>query len=210
MSVELYIFPEYARERLENRGIDLNDPSQILPLLNPESDPRDLVAALTLIRAHEFPQALEAAKNLVFHRISQVRSGGLATVARILKEDGSEYYAEVMGHPHFREKSAAVMAIRKYGNEICVPQMVNRLRQMISTRRGRPYLTNTGESDLTFCIDFLRRFADRHDVQRVFRRLVDKWDMLDPQEQRWITGNVPYFDHPDLKNTEQDIAPNDR
>lgn len=199
MSLDLFKFHQHAKERLENRGVDLNDPAQILPYLNPETDSRDLVAALTLIRGHEYPQALDPAKSLVFHRVPQVRSGGLTTIAAILKQDGSEYYAEVMGHPHFREKSAVAMIIRKYGNEICVPPMIKRLRQMISTRRGTPYLTNTGESDLTFCVDYLSRYVGRSDVQGVFRRLVEKWDMLHDQEVAWITSHVAFFDHSDLK-----------
>ncbi len=210
MSLDLYIFPQHAKERLENKGVDLNDPAQILPYLNPETDSRDLVSALTLIRGHEFPQALEPAKSLIFHQVPQVRSGALATVAAILKQDGSEYYAEVMGHPQFREKSAAAMIVRKYGNEICVPPMVKRLRQMISTRRGTPYLTNTGESDLTFCIDFLSRFAGRGDVQGSFRRLVQKWEMLHQQEADWITSHVAFFDHSDLKRSEAEPSDGDK
>jgi ankyrin repeat protein len=77
--------------------------------------------------------------------------------------------------------------------------VAKRLRQILNTRKGSPYHFHNGETELTHCLDFLHRFRHRKEVLPALQRMVEKWEILSDKEVFWITDQLEFFDHADLR-----------
>jgi hypothetical protein len=136
---------------------------------------------------------------LIAHSDAGIRSMAFDWVADTLKDRGTDFYIRSLEESMFRDKSMAIYRLYRYGNESAVPAVAKRLRQILNTRKGSPYHFHNGETELTHCLDFLHRFRHRKEVLPVLQRMIEKWEILSDKEVFWITDQLEFFDHEDLR-----------
>ncbi len=190
-----------ARKLIASSGKKPDDLASLSELLSPHTNKKLLLAALRLINTPAPAEVIEKLKQLSSHSDADVRGYSFSTVASTLKERGLEFYIQCLDEPKFRDKPQSVDYLLKYGNESVISVILKRTKQIISTRNSRPYLFHNGETELTRCLDYLHSYREQKEVQKVFQKMIEKWDMLDDRETYWITDQLEYFNHTDLRRS---------
>lgn len=187
-----------ARKRLKKLGKNPDCREDVLAVLRESTEKNDLVPAFCLLPDPLPKEAISRARELSTHPKPEVRSKAFYAVEKALRNEGCQFYIECLQHPAFREKWDAMWALIQYGDETTVSAMAKRTRQIINTRKGAPHLFHNGESELTKCLDFLHRYRDLQEVEKTFRRMVERWEILEDREVFWLVDQLDVFRHPDL------------
>lgn len=186
----------YAEEYIRKHKGDPSDQEYLVSLIDVDTDKRKLLAALKLVSHSNLNEKQDVLIALLSHKIPQVRILSLARLAAMLQCEGTPIYVEkALENAKFREKDNAVHQICKYGDERAVTAMIKRLRNILNTRKGTPYLRISQESELTDVIGFLDRYAEDSAVKKVFKRVLDKMDIFVDAEKEFVVKNFAYFEN---------------
>lgn len=187
-----------ACKRFKNLGKDPDNREDVLAVLLGFSEKKDLIPAFWLLPDPLPQEAVARTMELSTHPKPEVRGMAFQAVEKALQNQGCQFYIDCLEHPKFRDKSQAMWALIRHGDETTVPAMAKRTRQIINTRKGAPHLFHNGESELTKCLDFLHRYRDHKEVEKTFRRMVERWEILEEREVFWLVDQLDAFRHPDL------------
>ncbi len=161
-----------ACKRLKKLGKDPDNREDVLAVLLGSNEKKDLIPAFWLLPDPLPQEAVARAMELATHPKPEVRGMAFLAVEKTLRNKGCQFYIDCLGHPLFRDKWQAMSALIRHGDEMTVPAIVKRTRQVINTRKGVPHLFHNGESELTKCLDFLHRYRDHKEVEKTLRRTV--------------------------------------
>jgi hypothetical protein len=184
----------YAEEYIRKHKGDPSDQEYLLSLISVETDKKMLLAALKLVSHSKLDEKQDVLIGMLSHKNPQVRVLSLSRLAATLQREGTPIYVEkALENPKFRDKHNAVHQICKYGDERAVTAMIKRLRNILNTRKGTPYLRKLQESELTDVIGFLDKYAEDGAVRKVFDRVLDKVDIFVDAEKEFVVNNFSYF-----------------
>lgn len=190
---------EKARKHLRTLGRNPEKLEDLIDFIDHGTEKKTLNAAITLLEPPVPEKVVARLSPLIMHPDSDIRCMAFSGVAITLKDRGTDFYVRCLEEPKFRDKSMAIYRLYRYGNESAVPAVAKRLRQILSTRKGSPYHFHNGETELTHCLDFLHRFRNRKEVPPALQRMIEKWEVLSDEEVFWITDQLEFFDHVDLR-----------
>ncbi|MEI6175594.1 MAG: ankyrin repeat domain-containing protein [Verrucomicrobiota bacterium] len=188
-----------ARKHLISIGKNPDQLDDLVDLLSLEPAKKNLESALAVLEPPVPKELLERLAPLIAHPDIGIRTSAFRIVAGTLKDQGTNFYVRCLEEPKFRDKSLPILRLYRYGNESAVPAVAKRLRQILATRKASPYLYHNGESELTHCLAYLHRFQERKEVRPAFQRMVEKWDILADREVYWVTDQLEFFNHIDLR-----------
>lgn len=190
---------EKARKHLRALGRNPEKLEDFIDFIDHGTEKKTLNAAITLLEPPVPEEVVARLSPLIMHPDSDIRCMAFSWVAITLKDRGTDFYVRCLEEPKFRDKSMAIYRLYRYGNESAVPAVAKRLRQILSTRKGSPYHFHNGETELTRGLDFLHRFRHRKEVLPALQRMIEKWEILSDEEVFWITDQLEFFDHNDLR-----------
>ncbi len=190
---------EKARKHLRSVGRDPGRLEGYVDLLGLDADKKTLDAAISLLDHPLSDELIEVMIPLIAYPNEGIRCFVFSRIAITLKHKGTDFYVRCLQEPKFRDKSQPIYRLYRYGGESAVPAVAKRLRQILNTRKASPYHYHNGETELTHCLDFLHRYRDRKEVLPVLNRMIEKWEILSDKEVYWITDQLEYFDHIDLR-----------
>lgn len=190
---------EKARKHLRALGRKPEQMENFIDLIDLGTEKKTLDAAITLLEPPVPEEVVARLSPLIGHPDSDIRCMAFNWVAITLKDRGTDFYVRCLEEPKFRDKFMPIYRLYRYGNEAAVPAVAKRLRQILSTRKASPYHYHNGETELTHCLDFLHRFRHRKEVPPALQRMVEKWEILSDKEIFWITDQLEFFGHDDLR-----------
>lgn len=194
--MDRFIFVEnYASDFIKKKKGDPSDQKYLASLISEITEKKMLLSALMLVSPETLTNKKDILINLLSHKIPNIRIKSLSKLAGMLQTDGTLIYVnDALLNSKFREKNNAVLQICRYGDERAVPAMIKRLRNILNTRKGSPYLLNNKESELTSVICFLHKYLDNNDqIKKVFKRVVEKWDIMVKEEQEFVMSQCAYI-----------------
>jgi len=194
--MDRFIFVDnYASDFIKKMKGDPSDQEYLASLISEETEKKMLLSALMLVSHESLINKKDTLINLLSHKIPNIRIKSLSKLAGILKADGTLIYVnDALLNSKFREKNNAVVQICRYGDESAIPAMIKRLRNILNTRKGSPYLLNNKESELTDVICFLHKHIDNNDqIKKVFKRVVEKWDIMVKEEQGFVISQCRHI-----------------
>lgn len=190
---------EKAHKRLRTIGRNPEQMESFVDLIQLDTETKTLDAAITMLEPPVPEDLIERLVPLIAHPDVEIRCLAFDLVAVTLKDQGTDFYIRCLEEPKFRDKSQAIYRLYRYGDESAVPAVAKRLRQILNTRKSSPHHFHNGETELTQCLDFLHRYRHRKEVTPVLQRMIEKWEILSDEEVFWITDQLEFFDHVDLR-----------
>jgi hypothetical protein len=167
----------------------------LLSVLSSSNDYDELLFSLWSIQGVVTKKSLEALNELLHHKKQGIKIASLAAIAKVLQEDGSDFYLNLLYDKNFREKDAAAAFIRKYCKAEGVTAICDRVKRMLSRKRGRPVVSRredrTESTEFVQNIEFLSRYYSEFPlIEETYKVVEKKWDNIHDSEKEVIQNAI--------------------
>jgi hypothetical protein len=186
------------RHGIINALKDCTDPNieePLLGVLNNSKNAHEIYFTLLSLRNVATKKSLDSLYPLLTHKKQDVKMSSLSVISKILKSEGSDFFINLLSNKTFRDKDIVTLYIRNYCKEKGVSPICNRIKSILSRKRGRPLIFRRDDrseaTELILNTEFLSKYYDSHpEVERTFQLIEKKWDNVFDSEKEEIENII--------------------
>lgn len=179
----------HALKRAKNKLAERS----LLAMLDTVDDSFDLWYINTTLAEIGTRDSIPYLLKLVDHKKQDVSGTALNAILAISNQTELPLFIEQLQKG--KNKFTALLGVVRYGDQSHIPNVVQRLKELVSKKRNIEVVAEQGKTEVIFAMEFLSKFsAESTEPQKMFTLLRDKkQELLWDKEKEWLEQNKHLF-----------------
>lgn len=162
--------------------------NKLIMILENSTNQHDLLYSVQVLSTSGFHKSLPKLKELITHSKQDISNSALWGIYQIAKEKELPLYLEQLKKS--KNKFTALQAVVMYGNDEVIPNIIKRIKELISKKRNIEVIGEYGYTELIIAMNFLIKFHDSKVIKDIYSLLeIKKDDFLWEIEKEWLINN---------------------
>lgn len=171
----------------------LEDP--LISIISNSKDAYEILFSLWTLQGVVTKKSIEILRELLYHIKQDIKISSLSAIAKVLKEEGCELYLNLLTDKNYRDKDIVTCYIRAHCLHNGVPAICERIKTVLSRKRGRPLIfrrpDRTETTELVLNIEFLTDYYSRFNlIENTYKLIEKKWDKIHEIERDDIQNAI--------------------
>ncbi|WP_344674012.1 hypothetical protein [Sphingobacterium kyonggiense] len=165
----------------------------LLEIINNSIDEYDLYYANCSLLSTGTKNSISSLVKLLDHKKQDVSGTALSAILNL--SDSSNLSLFVSQLEKGKNKFTALLGVIKFGDTTVIPNVVKRVKELVSKKRTRQVIGSYGKTELIFAMEFLSNFASESDEpKKTYDFLTTKKaDFIWDNETEWLLENKSKF-----------------
>lgn len=162
--------------------------NKLIDILENSTNHYDLLYALQTLFSSGSQRSLSKIKAFINHSKQEISASALGATYNIAGEKELPLYIEQLKKG--KNKFTALEGVVNFGNDEVIPNVVKRIKELISKKRNIEVVGLYGCTELIIAMNFLIKFPEDKAVSEVYYLLEAKKDFLWESEKEWLKNNT--------------------
>ena len=161
---------------------------KLVYILENSTNHYDLLYTLQSLYSSGSQRSLSKIKEFINHSKQEISASALGATYNIAGEKELPLYIEQLKKG--KNKFTALEGVVNFGNGEVIPNVVKRIKELISKKRNIEIIGLYGYTELIIAMNFLIKFPEVKAVNEVYYLLEAKKDFLWESEKEWLKNNT--------------------
>ena len=161
---------------------------KLVYILENSTNHYDLLYTLQSLYSSGSQRSLSKIKEFINHSKQEISASALGATYNIAGEKELPLYIEQLKKG--KNKFTALEGVVNFGNGEVIPNVVKRIKELISKKRNIEIIGLYGYTELIIAMNFLIKFPEDKAVNEVYHLLEAKKDFLWESEKEWLKNNT--------------------
>ncbi|SHM30107.1 hypothetical protein [Flavobacterium saccharophilum] len=161
---------------------------KLVYILENSTNHYDLLYTLQTLFSSGSQRSLSKIKEFINHSKQEISASALGATYNIAGEKELPLYIEQLKKG--KNKFTALEGVVNFGNNEVIPNVVKRIKELISKKRNIEVVGLYGYTELIIAMNFLIKFPEDKAVSEVYYLLEAKKDFLWESEKEWLKNNT--------------------
>lgn len=161
---------------------------KLVYILENSTNHYDLLYTLQSLYSSGSQRSLSKIKEFINHSKQEISASALGATYNIAGEKELPLYIEQLKKG--KNKFTALEGVVNFGNGEVIPNVVKRIKELISKKRNIEIIGLYGYTELIIAMNFLIKFPEDKAVNEVYYLLEAKKDFLWESEKEWLKNNT--------------------
>jgi len=161
---------------------------KLIYILENSTNHYDLLYTLQSLYSSGSQRSLSKIKEFINHSKQEISASALGATYNIAGEKELPLYIEQLKKG--KNKFTALEGVVNFGNGEVIPNVVKRIKELISKKRNIEIIGLYGYTELIIAMNFLIKFPEDKAVNEVYYLLEAKKDFLWESEKEWLKNNT--------------------
>lgn len=161
---------------------------KLVYILENSTNHYDLLYTLKSLYSSGSQRSLSKIKEFINHSKQEISSSALGATYNIAGEKELPLYIEQLKKG--KNKFTALEGVVNFGNGEVIPNVVKRIKELISKKRNIEIIGLYGYTELIIAMNFLIKFPEDKAINEVYYLLEAKKDFLWESEKEWLKNNT--------------------
>lgn len=161
---------------------------KLVYILENSTNHYDLLYTLQSLYSSGSQRSLSKIKKFINHSKQEISASALGATYNIAGEKELPLYIEQLKKG--KNKFTALEGVVNFGNGEVIPNVVKRIKELISKKRNIEIIGLYGYTELIIAMNFLIKFPEDKAVNEVYYLLEAKKDFLWESEKEWLKNNT--------------------
>jgi HEAT repeat protein len=161
---------------------------KLMMILENSTNHYDLYYSIQTLSSSGSLKCISKLKELVKHSNQEVSGSALSTIIKLAKNKEVNLYREQLASG--KNKFTALEGVIKFGNEEDIPNVIKRIKDLVSKKRVIEIVGEYGYSEIIIAMFFLLKYPDNKSVSEIYTVLkTKKNEFLWNNEKEWLKNN---------------------
>ncbi|SHM30040.1 hypothetical protein [Flavobacterium saccharophilum] len=161
---------------------------KLVYILENSTNHYDLLYTLQTLFSSGSQRSLSKIKEFINHSKQEISASALGATYNIAGEKELPLYIEQLKKG--KNKFTALEGVVNFGNNEVIPNVVKRIKELISKKRNIEVVGLYGYTELIIAMNFLIKFPEDKAISEVYYLLEAKKDFLWESEKEWLKNNT--------------------
>lgn len=160
----------------------------IISILTKSKNAHEILFCLWTLQGVVTSKSLDILRELLYHKKQDIKISSLSAIAKVMQEEGCDFYLSLLNDNNYREKDIVTIYIRAYCGYNGVPAICDRIKSTLSRKRGRPLIfrrsDNSEATELILNVEFIGGYYSQFKaIEETYKIVERKWDKVHESEK---------------------------